>query len=294
MECLDFSSGPFAFFFCNFYACSDSFTPHRKRFRENHALCLRFFVFIDLSERTSKNVWPYAKAKQKQQLASYFLFRILQSIDPAGVWNKPESTVLKSGTLTIELTSWTYVPDFLRITFYSLVRHLSEGNRKFLAQIKNCFFFTELQPTKTGGFLQVLPTASFIWFIPRIHDWRETDYWTALTQSRRNYSRAWWHQVVKYIVIALGYSVCKSLDQRRYRARHFSKCWCLSLGNALTVKIAIFNDFCFNLLASVFSKFGYKTSQSLGLTVQENCTSLMFAQRTENSGKKSLFLTHTQ
>ena len=148
--------------------------------------------------------------KQKQQLPSYFLlFRILQSIDPAGVWNKPESTVLKSGTLTIELTSWTYVQDFLRITFFLLVRHLSKGNRKFLAQIKNGFFFTELQPRKTGGLLQVLPTASFIWFILRIHDWRETDYWTALTYAWRNCSRAWWHQVVKYIVIALGYSVRK-------------------------------------------------------------------------------------
>ena len=126
-----------------------------------------------------------------------------------GSETKPESTVLKSGTLTTELTSWTYVPDLLRITLYLLVRHLSKGNRKLLAQIKNCFFFTELQPTKTGG----LPTA-FIWFIPRIHDWRETDYWSALTYARRNYSRAWWHQVVKYIVIALGYSVCKSLNQR--------------------------------------------------------------------------------
>ena len=48
------------------------------------------------------------------------------------------------------------------------------------------------------------------------------------------------------------------------------------------------NEFFFNLLASVFffSKFGYETSPSLGLTFQETCTSPMFVQRTENSKKK--------
>ena len=205
-------------FFCNFYACSDSFTPHRKRLSEiNHALCSRACGFSSLSTYPRGLVRMYGHmqkwSKSSNFPANFYSGPCRAFSDPAGVWNKPESTVLKSGTLTTDLTSWTYVPDLLRITLYLLVRHLSKGNRKLLAQIKNCFFFTELQPTKTVGLLQVLPTA-FIWFIPRIHDWRETDYWTVLTFARRNYSRAWWHQVVKYIVIALGYSVRKSLNQR--------------------------------------------------------------------------------
>ena len=51
------------------------------------------------------------------------------------------------------------------------------------------------------------------------------------------------------------------------------------------------NECFFNLLASVFfSKFGYETSPSFGLTFQETCTSLMFVQRTENSKKKKIII----
>lgn len=50
MECLDFTQTPLlSFFFCNLYACSDSFTPHRKRLSENHAPCNRAYDFSSLS-----------------------------------------------------------------------------------------------------------------------------------------------------------------------------------------------------------------------------------------------------
>ena len=215
MECIDFSSDPFAFlFFCNLYACSDSFTPHRKRLSENHAPCNRAEDFSSLSTYP-RGLECLTICKGEAKAATSQLL---------SMWGPCRAYILRGSETNRSLPFWSLVPfkvknnwanelnicaGFFRIRFYLLVRHLSKGNRKFLAEIKNCSFFTELQPTKTGGLLQVLPTTSFIWFIPRIHDWRETDYWTALTYAWSNCSRAWWHQVVKYIVIALGYSVRK-------------------------------------------------------------------------------------
>ena len=102
MECLDFSSDPFAFFsFGNFYACGDSFTPHRKRLRENHALCKRACGFSSLSTylrglvRMSDHMQKWSKSSN---FPATFYSGPCRALILHGVWNKPESTGLKSGT----------------------------------------------------------------------------------------------------------------------------------------------------------------------------------------------------